>query len=66
MTNEKDDEIRNEKLEMRNEERNGRGRKEKQKILPENSLGVSPRIKAVSRQQYAKKQNAIFFKLYAY
>ncbi len=51
------------KLEMRmgNEERNGRGRKEKQKILPENSLGVSPRIKAVSRQQYAKKQNAIFF-----
>ena len=66
MTNEKDDEIRNEKLEMGNEERNGRGRKEKQKILPENSLGVSPRIKAVSRQQYAKKQNAIFFKLYAY
>ena len=59
-------EIRNEKLEMGNEERNGRGRKEKQKILPENSLGVSPRIKAVSRQQYAKKQNAIFFKLYAY
>ncbi len=51
---------------MGNEERNGRGRKEKQKILPENSLGVSPRIKAVSRQQYAKKQNAIFFKLYAY
>lgn len=50
----------NEKLEMGNEERNGRGRKEKQKILPENSLGVSPRIKAVSRQQYAKKQNAIF------
>ena len=38
------------------------GRKEKQKILPENSLGVSPRIKAVSRQQYAKKQNAIFLK----
>ena len=66
MRNEKDDEIRNEKLEMGNEERNGRGRKEKQKILPENSLGVSPRIKAVSRQQYAKKQNAIFFKLYAY
>ena len=59
-------EIRNEKLEMGNEERNGRGRKEKQKILPENSLGVSPRIKAISRQQYAKKQNAIFFKLYAY
>lgn len=51
---------------MGNEERNGRGRKEKQKILPENSLGVSPRIKTISRQQYAKKQNAIFFKLYAY
>ena len=56
----------NEKLEMGNEERNGRGRKEKQKILPENSLGVSPSIKSVSRLQYAKKQNAIFFKLYAY
>lgn len=66
MRNEKDDEIRNEKLEMGNEERNGRGRKEKQKILPENSLGVSPRIKTISRQQYAKKQNAIFFKLYVY
>lgn len=56
----------NEKLEMGNEERNGRGRKEKQKNTPRESLGVSPRIKAVSRQQYAKKQNAIFFKLYAY
>lgn len=50
------------KLEMRmgNEERNGRGRKEKQKILPENSLGVSPRIKAVSRQQYAKNKMLYF------
>lgn len=42
------------------------GGKRSKKILPENSLGVSPRIKTISRQQYAKKQNAIFFKLYAY
>lgn len=48
---------------MRNEERNGRGRKEKQKILPENSLGVSPRIKTVSRQQYAKNKMLYFYVL---
>lgn len=53
----------NEKLEMGNEERNGRGRKEKQKILPENSLGVSPRIKTVSRQQYAKNKMLYFYVL---
>lgn len=52
-------EIRNEKWEMKKEMEGG-GKRNK-KILPENSLGVSPRIKAVSRQQYAKKQNAIFF-----
>ena len=50
----------NEKLEMGNEERNGRGRKEKQKNTPRESLGVSPRIKAVSRQQYAKNKMLYF------
>lgn len=41
------------KKEMEGEEREA-------KILPENSLGVSPRIKAVSRQQYAKNKMLYF------
>lgn len=40
-------------------EMEGGGKKNK-KILPENSLGVSPRIKTVSRQQYAKNKMLYF------
>ncbi len=51
---------------MRNEERNGRGRKEKQKNSQSKSLGVSPRIKTISRQKIRQKTKCYIFKVLAY